>query len=140
MSGASGGGAIAWMARNSIAANLLMVILLAGGLWTTVTIQKEVFPQFQLDVVEVRVAYPGAAPTEVEQGVLRPVEEAVRGIEGIRELTSTAWEGRGRVTIELVSGADRMKLFQEIDQAISRIRTFPEDIEEPEVQLQARQQ
>ncbi len=140
MSGETGGGAIAWMARNSIAANLLMVILLAGGLWTTVTIQKEVFPQFQLDVVEVRVAYPGAAPTEVEQGVLRPVEEAVRGIEGIRELTSTAWEGRGRVTIELVSGADRMKLFQEIDQAISRIRTFPEDTEEPEVQLQARQQ
>ena len=140
MSEEPSGGAIAWMARNSIAANLLMVILLAGGLWTTVTIQKEVFPQFQLDVVEVRVAYPGAAPAEVEQGVLRPVEEAVRGVEGIRELTSTAREGSGSVTIELVSGADRMKLFQEIDQAISRIRTFPEDIEEPEVQLQDSQQ
>ncbi|MEC9373382.1 MAG: hypothetical protein VYC34_06030, partial [Planctomycetota bacterium] len=63
-------GAIAWMARNSIAANLLMVILLIGGLWSAVRMQKEVFPQFQLDVVEVRVGYPGAAPAEVEQGIL----------------------------------------------------------------------
>lgn len=132
-------GMIAWMAHNSIAANLLMVILLVGGFWTAVSIQKEVFPQFQLDIVEITVAYPGAAPTEVEQGILRPVEEAVRGVEGIRELTSRAWEGNGRVTIELVAGADRMKVFQEIDQAVNRIRTFPDDIEEPEVRLQARQ-
>ncbi|MDJ0624252.1 MAG: efflux RND transporter permease subunit [Desulfocapsaceae bacterium] len=131
-------GVIAWMAHNSIAANLLMVILLAGGFWTALTVQKEVFPQFQLDIVQVTVAYPGAAPTEVEQGILRPVEEAIRGVEGIRELTSRAWEGSGRVTIELVAGADRMKVFQEIDQAVNRIRTFPEDVEEPRVRLQER--
>lgn len=139
MSDEQSGGPIAWMARNSIAANLLMLILLVGGFWTAVTTQKEVFPQFQLDIVEVEVAYPGAAPAEVEQGILRPVEEAVRGIEGMSEITSTAREGSGRVTIELVSGAERMRVFQEIDQAISRIRTFPDDIEQPEVQLQARQ-
>jgi len=61
-----GGGPIAWMARNSIAANLLMVILLGGGVWTIFNIQKEVFPQFQLDVVEVSVVYPGASPAEPE--------------------------------------------------------------------------
>ena len=133
------GGPLAWMAQNSIAANLLMIILLGGGVFTAFTIQKEVFPQFQLDVVTVSVAYPGAAPAEVEQGILQPIEEAVRGIEGIRELTSTAREGSGGVSIELVSGSNRMKAFQEIDQAISRIRTFPDDIEEPEVSLQSRQ-
>ena len=106
-------GPIAWMANNSIAANLLMVILLGGGIWSAVIIQKEVFPQFQLDVVEVRVGYPGAAPTEVEQGILRPLEEAVRGVEGIREITSEAREGRGEVLIELVAGQQRMKAFQE---------------------------
>ena len=132
-------GPIAWMARNPIAANLLMVILIGGGLWTGVRIQKEVFPQFQLDVVEVRVGYPGSAPTEVEQGIILPVEEAVRGVQGIREITSTAAEGSGRVEIELVSGADRMKAFQEIDQAVNRIRTFPEDIDEPEVRLRSRE-
>lgn len=130
---------MAWMATNSIAANLLMVILLAGGVWTALRMQKEVFPAFQLDVVTVSVAYPGAAPAEVEQGILQPVEEAVRGIEGIRELTASAREGSGSVSIELVSGANRMKAFQEIDQAVSRIRTFPDDIEQPEVTLQSRQ-
>lgn len=133
-------GPIAYMAQTPIAANLLMIILLGGGLWTAYTMQKEVFPQYQLDIVEVSVVYPGAAPAEVEQGILRPVEEAIRGVEGIKEVTSTADEGRGEVSIELVAGTDRMKTFQDIDQAVNRIRTFPDDIEEPEVRLQSNQQ
>ncbi len=83
-------GGIAYMARNSIAANLLMILLIGGGVWSMYSIQKEVFPQFQLDIVEVSVVYPGAAPAEVEQGILLPVEEAVRGVQGIKEITSTA--------------------------------------------------
>ena len=134
------GGPIAWMARNSIAANLLMVILFGGGVWSAFVIQKEVFPQFQMDIVEINVGYPGAAPTEVEQGILRPIEEAVRGIEGIREITSEAREGRGEMLIELVAGRDRMLAFQDIDQAVSRIQTFPDDIEQPIVSLQSEQQ
>ncbi|MCM8567975.1 efflux RND transporter permease subunit [Gramella jeungdoensis] len=133
-------GAIAYMARNSIAANLLMIILIGGGIWTMFKIQKEVFPQFQLDYVNVNVVYPGAAPAEVEQGILLPVEEAVRGVQGIKEIVSTAREGSGEVVIELVAGTNRMKAFQEIDQAVSRIRTFPDDIEQPQVSLQSRQQ
>jgi len=133
-------GPIAWMAQKSIAANLLMFLFLGGGIWSAFTIQKEVFPQFQLDVVEVSVGYPGAAPEEVEQGILRPIEEAVRGVEGIREITSSAREGRGRATIELVAGQERMKVYQDIDQAVSRIRTFPDQIEQPEVRLQVEQQ
>lgn len=132
-------GPIAYMAKNSIAANLLMLILIAGGLWTAYTIQKEVFPDFQLDIVEVSVVYPGAAPSEVEKGILMPVEEAVRGIQGIKEITSTAREGSGSVRIELVTGTERMKAFQDIDQAVNRIRTFPDDIEQPEVRLQSEQ-
>ncbi|MFW5920214.1 MAG: efflux RND transporter permease subunit [Polyangiales bacterium] len=134
-----GKGPIAWMARNSIPANLLMVLLLGGGVWTARHMQKEVEPDFQLDMVEVTVAYPGAAPAEVEQGILLPIEEAVRGIQGIEEVTSQAHEGTGSVSIELVAGSDRMRAFQDIDQAVTRIRTFPDDIEEPEVRLQARQ-
>lgn len=132
-------GSIAWMARNPVAANLLMVILLLGGAFAALNIQKEVFPQFQLDIVTVSVGYPGAAPSEVETGVLQPVEEAIRGLEGIREITSRAREGTGTIEIELISGADRMKAFQDIDQAIARIRTFPDEADEPEVSLQAQQ-
>ena len=131
-------GPIAWMAQNPMAANLLMVLLLGGGVFMAVTMQKEVFPEFQLDLVSVSVGYPGAAPAEVEQGILRPVEEAVRGIEGIREITAEAREGSGSVSIELVGGADRMRAFQDVDQAVSRIRTFPDDIEQPVVSLRER--
>lgn len=132
-------GMIAYMARNSIASNLLMLFLLGAGIYTMFTIQKEVFPQFQLDFVEVSVNYPGSSPEEVEQGILLPVEESIRGIQGIKEITSTAQEGSGEILIELVAGTNRMKAFQDIDQAVNRIRTFPDDIEQPEVILQDRQ-
>ena len=84
-------GPIAWMARNSIAANLLMIILLGGGIWSAVVIQKEVFPEYLLDVVEVRVGYPGASPSEVEQGILAPIEGAVRSVNGIQRITSEGY-------------------------------------------------
>jgi multidrug efflux pump subunit AcrB len=128
-------GPIAWMAQHSIAANLLMILLVGGGIWTALNIQKEVYPEFDLDIVRVSVSYPGAAPSEVEQGILRPVESAIRGIEGIREITSTAREGSGSIQVELVAGTERMRAFQDIDQAVSRIRTFPDDTEEPVVTL-----
>jgi len=126
------------MAHNAIAANLLMVILLVGGIYTAWTMQKEVDPDFALDIVEVFVSYPGAAPEEVEEGIVLPVEEAVRGVQGIREISSYAREGSGSVRLELVAGVDRIKVFQDIDQAVTQIRTFPEDAEEPEVRLQDR--
>ncbi len=131
-------GPIAWMAQNSIAANLLMIILLGGGIYTALTMQKEVDPDFALDIVEVVVSYPGAAPEEVEQGIILPIEEAIRGVQGISEISSNAWEGRGSVRMELVAGVDRIKIFQDIDQAVTQIRTFPDDAEEPEVRLQDR--
>ncbi len=131
--------AIAWMVRNPVAANLLMIMLLIGGMVSGYRMQKEVYPPFELDVVDVRISYPGASPEEVEQGILMPVEEAVQGIQGIRELTSTAREGRGTVTLELVANSDRMRIFSDVDQAVTRIRTFPEDAERPEVSLKARQ-
>jgi multidrug efflux pump subunit AcrB len=132
-------GPIGYMARNPIAVTLLMLILIGGGIWTAINIQKEVFPQFQLDIVEVSVSYPGSAPSEVEQGILMPVEEAVKNLQGIKEVVSVAREGSGTVLIELVTGTERMRAFQDIDQAVNRIRTFPDDIEQPVVRLQEQQ-
>ena len=135
--GINASGPIAWMVRNPIAANLAMIILLAGGVWTALTMQKEVQPRYELDYVDVSVSYPGAAPAEVEEGILLPVEEAVRGVQGIKELTSTAREGSGSISLELVTGVNRMKVYQDVDQAVSQIRTFPDDAEEPEVRLRS---
>ncbi|MEE4172728.1 MAG: efflux RND transporter permease subunit [Xanthomonadales bacterium] len=131
-------GPIAWMANNAIAANLLMFILIGGGIYTALTMQKEVEPDYAPDQVDVTVSYPGASPEEVEQGIVLPVEEAVRGVSGIREISSYAREGSGSVSLELVSGVDRMKAFQDVDQAVSQIRTFPIDAEQPEVRLSDR--
>ena len=128
-------GPIEWMARNSVAANLMMILLLVGGLWMASNVQKEVFPEFDLDVVQVTVSYPGASPSEVEQGILLPVEEAVQGIQSIEEMSSTAREGSGNIQLELVSGTNRMQALQDIEQAVDRVRTFPEQAEEPEVRL-----
>ncbi|MEM6641639.1 MAG: efflux RND transporter permease subunit [Bacteroidota bacterium] len=132
-------GAIGFFARNSVATNLIMLLLVGGGFFTMYSIQKEVLPQFELDIVRVSVTYPGASPVEVEEGILLPVEEAIRGVQGIKEITSEAREGVGYVAVELVVGTERMKAFQDIDQAVNRIQTFPVEIERPEVVLQANQ-
>jgi len=132
-------GPIAWMASNAIAANLLMIILLGGGLFMAFEVQKQVFPEFEMDVIDVDVSYPGSSPEEVEQGILQPVEDALRSVQGIKEMSSEAREGFGRVSLELVAGTDRMKAFQEVDQAVNRVRTFPDDAEDPEVRIRANQ-
>ena len=70
------------------------------------------FPESELDLVEVEVDYPGASPQDVEQGILRPVEGAIRGIDGMKRFDSEAREGNGEVYIELVPGQDRIKVFR----------------------------
>ncbi len=131
-------GPLAWMTYNRVTPNLLMLALLLGGFFVSGQIKKEVFPEFELDRVTVSVAYPGASPEEVEQGIVLVVEEAVRGLEGIKELRATAAESRGLVNIELLADIDQQKVYQEIKQEIDRIRTFPDDAEEPQVSLVAR--
>ncbi|PLY00943.1 MAG: AcrB/AcrD/AcrF family protein [Desulfuromonas sp.] len=123
------------MARNHVTTNLLMLLLLIGGLFVTATIKKEVFPEFELDRVSVSVSYPGASPEEVERGVVLAIEEAVRGLDGIKELSATAAEGGGQVSIELLPDANAQKVYTEIRQQVDRITTFPVDTEQPQVSL-----
>ncbi|MEM1424798.1 MAG: efflux RND transporter permease subunit, partial [Planctomycetota bacterium] len=123
------------MARNIVAANLIMAFFLLGGIGMAFFITKEVMPNSTLDVVDVRVTYPGASPSEVERGILLSVEEAVRGLDVVEEVTSRATEGYARVTIELTTGADRERGLQAINQAVDSITTFPEETERPYVSL-----
>ncbi len=131
-------GPIGWMVRNRVTPNLLMIVLLLGGLFITTQIKQEVFPHFELDMVTVRVGYPGSSPEVIERGILQAVESAVQGIVGIKEIRSTAAEGMGEVRIELRSGVDQQKVYQDIKQAVDRITTFPQDAERAQVTLVAR--
>ena len=128
-------GPIAWMTRNRVTPNLLMVVFLVGGLFVALRIKQEVFPEFDLDMVTVRVAYPGSSPEEVEQGIILAIEEVLRGLDGVKEITARAAEGVGMVTVELEENAEDQRVYQDIKQEIDRIITFPEDAEEPDVSL-----
>lgn len=130
-------GPIAWMAGNSVAANLIMLLCLIGGAFFAMTIKKEVFPEFELDLVTVAVVYPGASPAEVEKGIVLAIEERVRGIEGIKKVFSISREGNAVVTIELFTGEDRSRIYQDIKQEVDRITTFPEESEKPVITLAA---
>ncbi|MDD5723969.1 MAG: efflux RND transporter permease subunit [Syntrophales bacterium] len=128
-------GPLAWMAGNSVAANLLMVVLLVGGLIWTTQIKQEVFPDFELDYVNISVSYPGASPEEVEQGIILVVEETVSGLEGVNEITSSAREGSGSVRVEMIEGYDIQKLARDIQSEVDRITSFPEESEDPRVEI-----
>jgi len=130
-----GHGLIAWMTGNRITPNLLMLILLVGGFLMAIRIKQEVFPEFDMNMVTIRVVYPGSSPEEVEQGIILVIEEAIRSLDGIKEITAVASEGMGMVSAELEEGADDQRIYQDIKQEIDRITTFPLDAEEPEVSL-----
>ena len=130
-------GPLAWMAGNSVAANLIMLLFLIGGLLTALNIKQEVFPEFSRDIVSVLIPYPGASPEEVEQGIVLAVEEAVQGLEGVKEVRSTASEGRASIQVEAIEGQNMNRLWQDVESEISRITTFPDEAEEPEVTISA---
>ncbi len=122
---------IRWMAHHGVAANLLMLVFMVGGLVVGLNIKQEVFPEIALDKVQVSVVYPGAAPEEVEEGVLLIIEENVSGLEGIKKMTSLAVEGRGTVTVELLPGVDPDVALQDVKAEVDRIDTLPEEAEKP---------
>ncbi len=122
---------ITWMAHNHVAANLLMMIFIIGGLVMSFSIKQEVFPEIDLDLVIVSVAYPGAGPEEVEDGIILKIEENLSSISEIKEIKSSAAEGLGRVTAEMLPGEDADLVIQDIKSEIDRITTFPEEAEKP---------
>jgi len=122
---------IAWFARNHVAANLLMALLLVGGLTALPRIQQKAFPDIDIEIIQTAVTYLGAAPEEVEEGVCIRIEEAIQGIAGIEKITSSAAEGACGVSAELLQGYPVDRALSEIKNAVDSITTFPADTEKP---------
>ena len=118
-------GLIAWFAGNHVAANLLMWFIIVAGLISVFTIRKQTTPDFELNWIQVRVPYLGAAPLEVEEGVVVKVEEAIQDIQGVVEINSRASEGSGRVTIEVSREVDINEVLTEVKTRVDAISTFP---------------
>ena len=125
-------GIIRWFAQNSVAANLLLlVILFAGFFMLRFKIPLEVFPDIALDIVTVEVAYRGATPEEIEESLTTRIEEAIHDLVGIKEISSASQEGFSRVSIEVAKGHDPNTLLDEIKNRVDAINTFPDEIERP---------
>ncbi|QQE13174.1 efflux RND transporter permease subunit [Planctomycetota bacterium] len=131
-------GPIAWMSTNPVAANLIMVVLLIGGIVFMLNSKQEIFPEFELDYISVTIAYPGASPEEVENGIVLVVEEAIRGVDGIKEVNSYANEGSARVQAEVLTSANKQQVYQDIKAAVDRVTTLPEEAEKPVISIIAR--
>ncbi len=128
-------GPIAWMAQNHVAANLMMLIILIGGFITLSRLKQEIFPEFEIDLVVITCPYPGASPSEVESGILLTLEEKMRSVDGVKAINATAKEGVGVVSLELLTGANRDKVLNDVKNVVDRITSFPEDMETPSVAL-----
>ena len=129
-----GGGVLRYFATNPVAANLLMAILLVGGFVAAYGITAQSFPTIDLGTINVTVPSPGATPSEVEESITRRIEEAVIGIDGVKRVTSRAYENSGAVSIELKTSADKAKVRDDVETAIERLADFPpERAEEPDI-------
>lgn len=129
-------GPIGFFTRNPVSANLLMAIFLIGGVWFATNLNTEIFPTIKPGIIFVSVPYPGATPSEVEEGITRRVEEAVAGLEGVDRVQSVASENSGQITVELTDFADEREVLDDVQAAVDRIVDFPPlRAEEPQIEI-----
>jgi len=127
---------IAWFARNSVAANLLMVFIILMGVNGIVNrLPVEVFPDFAPDEIQIRVTYRGATPEQMEESIVIPLENAVADLPGIEEVQSSASEGRCTIEVEVESGHDPRDVLDDVKSRVEAVSGLPEGIEPPEVKL-----
>ena len=126
-------GFVRWITTHPVAVNLTMIFIIVAGLASATSITQKTFPDVSLDVIEIGVVYSGASPAEIEQSVVRPIEEQLSGIEGVDEITGSALEGRGSVQLSLLLGEDVSSTLDEVKNEVDRITSFPEDAEAPTV-------
>ena len=127
---------VAWWVRNPVAANLLMLGILMSGYLGLKNIEKEAFPGVQSDVIQVELAWPGAAPQEVEQQLVQRVEEALKNVNNVYRVNSTSSEGFGFVEVRTYPNIDLDAFLNDVKGAVDSITSFPRDIENPRVTRQ----
>ena len=110
-----------------------MLFLVLAGLAAARNLVQEVLPDLSLDQVQILVLYPGATPAEIEESVVRRIEEQIRGVEGLDRLEATASQGFGSVVAQFKSGTDMNRALNDVKAEVDRIITFPEEAERPQV-------
>ncbi|MCF6263641.1 MAG: efflux RND transporter permease subunit [Xanthomonadales bacterium] len=124
---------ISWWARNSVAANLLMVGILFAGYFGFTSLEREMEPQVRFPGLQIMVSWPGAAPQEVEEQIVSRIEESVRDLDAIEWVRSSSGEGRGEVYILAEQQVDFTQFMNDVKIRVDSISSFPRDIEPPRV-------
>ncbi|WP_318406233.1 efflux RND transporter permease subunit [Photobacterium leiognathi] len=124
-------GLIAWFAHNHVAANLLMLVVMLGGLFSISLINKEIFPAFALNRIMISASYPGASPEDIEQSINVKIEQSLDNVKNIKRIQSVASQGSASLTLELESEADLEQVLDDVKQQIEAISTFPVNMETP---------
>ncbi|RMF98205.1 MAG: efflux RND transporter permease subunit [Gammaproteobacteria bacterium] len=124
-------GLLALFARHPVAGNLLLVLMLLFGAWGLTQLNRQVLPDFTLDIIRITVQWPGASPEDVEANVVKAIEPEVRFLDDVHRVDAMAYEGRAEITVEFEAGASMSKALTDVQAAVSRITTFPADIERP---------
>ncbi len=122
---------LAAFARNTVFANILLLLIFLSGFLAVKFMLRETFPEFSLDMVSITVPYPGADPEEVEEGISRKIEEAVEGMEGVKQYTTQSREGVSTAQIEVREGYEVETVLDEVRTEINAVSTFPPDAENP---------
>ncbi len=119
--------------RHRKAANLLMLLALIAGAMALARLNTQVFPTFASYIVRIDVEWPGATAEDIEAGILQVIEPEVRFLDRVGTVTATARDGLASIVIEHVDGTDMQTALADVEQAVGRITTLPEDSEEPAV-------
>lgn len=122
---------LAAFARNTVFANIVLVLILIAGGIATMSMIRETFPEFSLDIITIAVPYPGADPEEIEEGVSQKIEEALEGLEGIKQYTTKSSENIGTAMIEVKKDYDIRDVLDRVRSKVNAISTFPVDAEKP---------
>ena len=123
---------IKFFAHHPTAANLLMVLMLAGGLLSIGKLRRETFPDALPTEVQVSVAFPGATPEEVDEAIISRLEEELDSVQFLKEMRSQSLSNVGTTTLEMSEGGSYNAFRNEIENAVSSINDFP-DLTEPPV-------
>ncbi|WP_101759951.1 efflux RND transporter permease subunit [Oceanicoccus sp. KOV_DT_Chl] len=124
-------GIIAWFAKNPVAANLLMIVIFAVGATAAFNVQKTLDPKIETNIITINMIYPGAAPEEVEQGIVFRIEEALKDIESIKKVEATSQESIANLAITVYEDYDVLTVLDEVKSAVDAISSFPEQAEKP---------
>ena len=122
---------VAWFARNPVAANFLMWLMLLAGFVSWFQMRKEIFPETELNMVMISVPYPNASPEEVETGVVIPIEEAIQGVNGVKRIMSSAGESSGTVVVEVQPSASVRAVMADLKSRVDAITNFARETEKP---------